>query len=153
MEFDQGVDVAKFGKYMKIMSPDLEVDESIYRANQPIYGQPIFNDQLDPLRNERTSTLAPYAKSVASWAEVEAHLEANKHLFKEHEERIQTRKAEISKRFEITKDDAETPLDLAKYQLVEKLKYLGDKEGMESICGLPNHYFCKHCVYQYVVNV
>ena len=70
LEFDEGIDVTKFGKYMKIMSPDLEVDESIYRSNQPIYGQPIFAGQDDP-KNERTSTLTTSQDRVVSWAAVE----------------------------------------------------------------------------------
>ena len=96
-----------------------------------IYGQPIFEGQDDPLKNERTSTLTTSQDRVVSWA-VERDYENNKRLFVEHEERIQTRKAEISKKFEIKKEDAETPLDLARYHLTEKLKFLGDKEGMES---------------------
>lgn len=151
-EMDRPINIEHLGEYLSIVAPEIEADVAVYRYNQAIYGNPLFKNSPDPLGGERYLTFNNENKVKLSYDDLYNDIEAHKQLYKDHYDKIQRIRLERKQSFQVTLPSGDlTPIDKSRIILSEKLKFMGDPAGMESVCDKPNHYdFVKHCVYSHI---
>ena len=137
---DKPMDAEDFGALLRHHGADLNADNSIYSHNQPVYGDPIFENGRDPLRGNRRI----FAKGLTETFDVELLEEEITEMDKElgwdsRQVAAYSSSAALPKK-KIDVNPADGPIEQSRHRVLVRLQAIGDRKALMEYTGHQTHF-------------